>query len=109
MIRTVEAVCTEAVAPALRAAGIPVRMAGSAEEAVERIQEIAGRGEVGIVLLESGLHDELEAEGRLPGGGRLQGAAVLRFPGPVWVERPPEEEYILELLRRAVGYRVKLR
>lgn len=109
MIRTVEAVCTEAVAPALRATGIPVRVAGTADEAAERMREIAGRGEVGVVLLESTLHDELEEDGRLPSIVRPQGAAVLRFPGPAWIERAPEEEYILELLRRAVGYRVKLR
>lgn len=109
MIRTVEAVCTEAVAPALRATGLPVQVAGSADEAAERIREIAVRGEVGVVLLESPLHDELEENGRLPAMVRQQGTAILRFPGPVWLERPPEEEYLLELLRRAVGYRVKLR
>lgn len=109
MIRTVEAVCPEAVVPALRATGIPVHRAASADEALAQIEEIAGRGEAGVILLESGLHDELEAAGRLPGPGRLGGAAVLRFPGPEWIERPPAEEYILELLRRAVGYRVRLR
>lgn len=106
MSRTVEAVCTAAVAPGLETTGIPVHVAGNAEQARERIDEIRGRGSAAVVLVESGLHEELEASGRLP---TASDPVLLRFPGPIWAERPPAEEYVLELLRRAVGYRVKLR
>lgn len=102
MIRAVEAVCTSAVAPGLEATGLPVHRVDTAEEALARIGELRSGGEGGVVLLEADLHDELERAGRLP-------PAVLRLPGPAWAERPAAEEYILELLRRAVGYRVKLR
>jgi hypothetical protein len=34
---------------------------------------------------------------------------VVPFPGPTWVVRPPAEEYIVELLRQAIGYRVRIR
>lgn len=129
MRRTVEVVCSEAVAPGMATTGIPVHVAGDADAALARIEEIRDRGEAGVVLLEEGLHEVLEASGRIPlrarsdvstGPGDVApgeagsaagwiGPAILPFPGPVWVERPPAEEYVLEILRRAVGYRVKLR
>lgn len=129
MKRTVEVVCSEAVAPGMATTGIRVHVVEDADAALARIGEIRDRGEAGVVLLEEELHGELEAAGHLPlrGGGdapageadveREEGEAaagraapaILPFPGPVWAERPPAEEYVLEILRRAVGYRVKLR
>lgn len=124
-----EAVCSEAVAPGMATTGIPVHVAEDADAALACIEEIRERGEAGVLLLEEGLHEELEASGHLPLRGRGDGStgtrggereeveaapgraapAILPFPGPVWVERPPAEERVLEILRRAVGYRVKLR
>jgi hypothetical protein len=34
---------------------------------------------------------------------------VVPFPGPAWEKLAPAEERVIELLRRAIGYRVRLR
>jgi vacuolar-type H+-ATPase subunit F/Vma7 len=67
-----------------------------------------GAGGVGVVLVEDGLYADLPQETRraiasspLP--------MIVPFPGPTWVVRPPAEEYIVELLRQAIGYRVRIR
>jgi vacuolar-type H+-ATPase subunit F/Vma7 len=67
-----------------------------------------GAEDVGVVLLEDRLYDDLPEETRraissspLP--------MVVPFPGPTWAVRPPAEEYIVELLRQAIGYRVRIR
>lgn len=97
-----------ALAPALALAGLPVLEAGTGAEAAKRLDELRRDPKAGVLLVEDALYDALPEETR-----REIAAAplpmVVPFPGPVWAARPPAEEYVVELLRRAIGYRVKIR
>ncbi len=69
--------------------------------------ELAADAAVGIVLVEDGLHRGLPAELVQ----RLERAArplVATFPGPHLAAPEAAEEAVLEILRRAIGYRVRL-
>jgi len=96
-VSRVVAICRPEVAVGLRLAGIPVLEATSPSEVPDRIA-----GLTGLVLLQDDLHDR-ETDLEVPGG-----PVVVPFPGPRW--RPGElDEHVLEILRRAIGYRVRLR
>ena len=111
MRAAVRAICRPEVAHGLALAGLAPVAAESGAEAAAALALFArapARG--GVVLIEQSLYDAL------PGPLRRQvqrdGAPILMpFPGP----RPtaaagarPEDE-LLEILRRAIGYRVRLR
>ena len=64
--------------------------------------------EVGVVLVEQVLHDGMPEERRRALEDRAL-PVVVAFPGPRREEGPPAESELLELLRRAIGYRVRLR
>lgn len=105
---TVHVLCTPAVAPGFWLTGLPVVLAEDGPAAAHLLADLRARLEVGVVLIESALYDALPEETLL----RIAASAspmVVPFPSPVWIERPPAEEYIVELLRRAIGYRVRLR
>lgn len=93
--------------PGAGLASLPVAAATDGAEAATRLPRLGAEG-VGVVLVEDGLYADLPEETRraiastpLP--------MVVPFPGPTWAVRPPAEEYIVELLRQAIGYRVRIR
>ncbi len=105
----VRVLCRPAVAAGFGLAGTRVIEAGTAEEGIECLRELLAQPDVGVVLMEEGLHDRLpeDLRRRL---GRNPLPMVVPFPGPAWEERPEAaESYIVELLRRVIGYRVRLR
>ena len=96
-----------ALNPGASLASLPVAEAADGAAAAARLAPL-GAEEVAVVLLEDRLYDDLPEETRraissspLP--------MVVPFPGPTWAVRPPAEEYIVELLRQAIGYRVRIR
>lgn len=93
--------------PGASVASLPVLEAADGVAAAAGLARLGAEG-VGVVLLEEGLYADLPEETRraissspLP--------MVVPFPGPTWAVRPPAEEYIVELLRQAIGYRVRIR
>jgi vacuolar-type H+-ATPase subunit F/Vma7 len=95
------------LAPAAGLASLPLAAAVDGARASTTLSRLAAGG-VGVVLVEDGLYADLPPETRraiasspLP--------MVVPFPSPTWVVRPPAEEYIVELLRQAIGYRVRIR
>lgn len=103
----VGAICTPSVAPGLRLAGIATLEAGTAPEAAARIASLCDDADVGVVLLEAGLHDALPAPLRRELARRTL-PLVVPFPAPRWTAVPEAELFIAELLRQAIGYRVRL-
>ena len=90
-------------------AGIPVSEAASARDAAAVIAPLLDRRDIGVLLVEQGLLDGL-ADAERQALMRRPTPVVVPFPGPIWGERAsPAEAYVLELLRRAIGYRVRLR
>lgn len=78
-------------------------------EACERLQEVLGAPDVGVVLMEEGLYERLPEDVRRRLSRRSL-PMVVPFPEPAWAERPDAAEgYIVELLRQVIGYRVRLK
>lgn len=108
MSHAVRVLCRPAVAHGFALAGVPALAVAGAAEAADGLARLARQPEVGVVLVE----EELWAG--LPEGARHRLEreplpVVVPFPGPAWVEREEPGAYVLELLRRAIGYRVRLR
>ncbi len=105
----IRAVASPPLAAGLRLAGVPADDALSAAAAAERVSELAADPELGIVLVEQPLYDAFAA----PLRHELETRAlpiVVPVPSPRWgAPAGRAERYILELLRRAIGYRVRLR
>ena len=106
----VSAICRREAALGLALAGLaPIEAANGAEAAaaLARLARTPGKG--GVVLIEAALHDALP--GMVRRQLRREGQpVVMPFPSPGALPAgvAPEEE-LLELLRRAIGYRVRLR
>lgn len=98
-------VCRPAIAPGFELAG--VRVEPSDEETVgERLDRLCRDPSVGVVLVEDRLRGAVpDAVAR-----RIERQAiplVASFPSPRWDAVSVAEAEVLEVLRQAVGYRVR--
>jgi vacuolar-type H+-ATPase subunit F/Vma7 len=106
---SVHLVATPEVGLGFHLAGLKPVEAATPAECAHRLVELASQPDCGIVLVEDRLYDGVAPETRRLLGDR-QFPLIVTFPGPVMV--PGEaafEERIAELLRQAIGYRVRLR
>jgi vacuolar-type H+-ATPase subunit F/Vma7 len=96
------------VAPGFRLAGLEPRAVTSASEAALVLREMMDDDRFGVVLVQ----EDLVPEGAPPSTRKDRPGLplVVLFPPPR-VARPEDEAlaYVTELLRSAVGYRVRLR
>ena len=86
-------------------AGVEVAAAIDAQAAARTLEALDPR--VGVVIIDQRLYREVPDELRR----RLNRAAepvVIPVPGPDWAEESSAHEYVVDILRRAIGYRVKL-
>jgi vacuolar-type H+-ATPase subunit F/Vma7 len=97
-----------ALAPGFELAGLAVRRANDGTAAAEAIRRWASDPEVGIVLVDDTLYRALPRE-VLTRLDREALPVIASVPAPRWDERSEAEAYILEILRQAIGYRVRLR
>ena len=107
MTTFVRVVCRPALAPGFALAGLLADARGPEEAGETLLAGMAQHPEAGVVLLQDEIYDALSAEVR----GRLDRSAhpvVVPFPGPAWAALPSAEARVVELVRRAIGYRVKL-
>jgi vacuolar-type H+-ATPase subunit F/Vma7 len=88
--------------------GLRPFVADSKEEAASLLADMARDPQWGVILVQEDLLPE--AMPSVPGGSDAGLPIVVPFPDPAGVRPPDEAEaYVAELLRRAVGYRVRLR
>jgi len=101
----VEVVCTPRVAAGFALAGVEVEEADEAG-AIELLRRRADEQRPCVVLVEEALHRALPGElvARIDRAGM---PVVIPFPSPAWEKRGLAEQYVLEILRQAVGYRVR--
>jgi vacuolar-type H+-ATPase subunit F/Vma7 len=105
----VRVVCPPEVAAGFALAGLHTSSAGTPAEGNECVKELLDRSDVGVILLEDRLHAALSNDIRRELSRRPL-PIVVPFPGPSWVARAEgPDSYIIELLRQAIGYRVRLR
>jgi vacuolar-type H+-ATPase subunit F/Vma7 len=109
MTRGVRIVCGPDVSPGLALAGLAAVPADDPVAAALRITRLLDEPDVGVILVDERLYEALPDELRSR-FARNPLPLVVPFPGPVWVSRREgAEAYVAELLRRAIGYRVRLR
>lgn len=105
---TVRVVASPAVAAGFRLAGVPAVEASNGGEATTLLQRMAAMPDCGILLVEQPLLDAVPDEAR----AELERSAVplvVPIPAPAWGEEGGGgEDYIVSLLQRAIGYRVRL-
>ena len=88
-------------------AGVPVFEATSGADAALQIEHLAETEGAGIVLIDEPLYEDLPEEVRRD-LRRSPLPVVIPVPGPDWTTETTAHEYIVEILRRAIGYRVRL-
>lgn len=88
-------------------AGVPVIEAADAPEAASRVEHLMNDPEAGVVVVEESLYRDLPEELQRSMRSSAQ-PVVIPIPGPDWTSESTAHEYIVEILRRAIGYRVRL-
>ena len=104
---TLRVLCRPALAPGFGLAGVAVTpVADGLDPAVALDHAVRDPG-VGVILIDEALYEVIppEARARLD---RLAQPVVVPFPAAQWGRGAPAEERMVELLRRAIGYRVRL-
>lgn len=97
-----------AVAAGFALAGLETVEAEDVAAGARRVESLLGRPDVGILLVEGSIHAALDPATQRAIAGRAL-PLVVPFPGPSWSEAPSAAEaFIVELLRRAIGYRVRV-
>lgn len=85
-----------------------MREVSTSREASAVIESLAAQPNIGVLLVEQELFDTIDEADRHALQRRSK-PIIVPFPGPSWEEQTsPAEAYVLELLRRAIGYRVRL-
>jgi vacuolar-type H+-ATPase subunit F/Vma7 len=98
-----------ATAGGWRLAGLALHETPSPTDGAVALARLAEDPEIGVLLVEQAIYDALDADQRLALSRRpLQ--MVVPFPDPAWdAGAPGADAVIAELLRQAIGYRVRLR
>ena len=88
-------------------AGVRVLEATNGAQAAEHLEKLVEDDRTGVVIIEESLHEDLPDEtSRML--RRTAFPVVIPVPGPNWTAESSAHEYIVEILRRAIGYRVRL-
>jgi vacuolar-type H+-ATPase subunit F/Vma7 len=89
-------------------AGLQALPANTPGEAWSLLRDLRQGDDVGLVLIEQSLYDAIPRDFRVDLARRPL-PMLVAFAGPTWEKRPDEaDRYIMEMLRQAVGYRVRL-
>lgn len=108
MTHGVRVLCRPATASGFSLAGLVAETVGDEDAANAALLALLQCRELGVVLLEESLYTALSPDVRAL-VGRVAQPVVVPFPGPAWRAAPSAEEQVVDLLRRAIGYRVRLR
>ena len=104
----VRVLCRPSIAAGFRLAGFDPVEAGDASEGARRLLGMLDDPEAGVVLVQEDFHDTLPP-GERRGLARRALPLVVPFPVPSLVPPPGgPEAFIADLLRQAIGYRVRL-
>ena len=105
---SVQILCRAESAPGFALAGLAPLQAATAAEGAQKLQELLDRPGLGVLLVEEPFYAALREEARRMLGRRAL-PMVVPYPAPSWEPSAGPEAYILEILRQAIGYRVRLR
>jgi vacuolar-type H+-ATPase subunit F/Vma7 len=88
-------------------AGVPVFPEADGPSAARRIELLISESDVGVVMIEEALYRDLP-EDLMRVLRDKPVPVVIPMPGPDWAGETTAHDYIVDILRRAIGYRVKL-
>ena len=111
MSHALRVVCGPGVARGFAIAGLAVTEVPTAEAGAAEVERLEADPQIGVFLVEDAVWAALSEPTRRALGRRPL-PMVVPFPGPAeaWAEHAEEAEaYLVEILRKAVGYRVRLR
>lgn len=105
----VRLICRPETAPGFRLASLAPLVVTPDAGGVASVRAALQEPDTGIVLVDDVLFDRLPLEVRRRVGRRPL-PIVVPVPGPAWrTSAEAAQDYILELLRQVIGYRVRLR
>jgi vacuolar-type H+-ATPase subunit F/Vma7 len=108
MSHAVRVICRPSVSTGFALAGLRTLPANTPGEAWNLLRDIRQSDDIGLVLIEQSLYDGIPRDFRVDLARRPL-PMLVAFAGPTWEKRPDEaDRYIMEMLRQAVGYRVRL-
>lgn len=107
MTAGVRVVCRPEVAPGFSQIGMPVHPLQADPDLPAALTALLGRHEAGVLLIEDTLYRRLPEDARRRVDRSIT-PVVVPFPSPAWEPEAPAEQYVVELLRRAIGYRVRV-
>jgi vacuolar-type H+-ATPase subunit F/Vma7 len=105
---TVRVVCRPAFASGFELAGLGVTRVADAAAAADVMRSLLADTEAGVLLIDEGLYRALPHD-LVSRFDRQALPVVAPIPTPDWDTRAAAESYILEILRQAIGYRVRPR
>ncbi|HEY7636941.1 MAG TPA: V-type ATP synthase subunit F [Gemmatimonadales bacterium] len=108
MSHTARVLCQPELAAGFELAGLKVDEASSPEQAAGRLRGLLSGEEIGVLLIDERLHRRLPEELSRELARRPL-PLIVPFVGPSWTEGRDPDAYVLELLRQAIGYRVRLK
>jgi len=108
MMKTLRVVCRPAIRDGFSLAGVNAIPAVDPVEAGAVLNALVEQADVGVLLVEDALYRGLSDSLR-ENLERRSLPVVIPFPGPRRDERPSAEAGLVELLRRAIGYRLRVR
>lgn len=108
MTHTLRVVCRPSACDGFALAGVHSLGAADATEAAAVLRELVEQPGSGVIFVEESLYRALP-ESLRDGLERRAVPIVIPFPGPRAEARPSAESELVEMLRDAIGYRVRLR
>lgn len=105
----VQAIVPADMAAGFALAGVPVDEVTATDDGVARVAQVVARGDVGVLLVDERIVAELPDALRRRIARRAT-PVIVPVPRPRWEDRTEDvASYILDLLQRAIGYRMRLR
>jgi vacuolar-type H+-ATPase subunit F/Vma7 len=104
----VRVVSRSVLAAGFELSGLTVTRADDVAAAAQAITRWASDTEVGIILVDETLYNALPRD-LLARHDRQAVPMIAAVPAPRWDEQSQAEAYVLEILRQAIGYRVRPR
>ena len=88
-------------------AGVSVFPEADGTSAARRIELLISESEAGVVMIEEALFGDLPEDLKRVLLHKVV-PVVIPIPGPSWGAESTAHDYIVDILRRAIGYRVRL-
>lgn len=108
MSHRVRALCSSKSALGFALAGVPVVEADPAKTLDVQVDELALEPQLAVLLIEADLEARLSEETKKRFSRRPL-PMLVPFPSASWADGRAIDDYVVELLRRAIGYRVRLK